>query len=337
MTVGALSSSTADPVAGPRSMVIERDMSIPADGLRLCLYERSDIAPGDDVAIELGHDGDETTAFTGTVVAARPAISGVEIRAVGKMNALLNLRTVATFEGQAIGGIARDLIDSAGLSAGTVDDGPTLPRYAVDTRASAYAHLKNLADSLGYELYADRDGNVMFHALGDAGGLDASIGVGAALGQVLGGGEAYAFGQNLIRAAASRQEPALDGVVVGGESPMSGEGDTTAHWLTANDADYRGSAGGGERLRVVHDPAARTKDLADRFAAGRLSVAGRRAHETEITVMGRPEVDLGETLTTEGLGDGAMNASGYVRAIRHRFGENSGFTTTFRICVGGEG
>ena len=341
LTIESLKSSTDNPVAGPKRLVIDRDMDIPADALRLDLMERSGVALGDEVTVALGHDGDEETVFTGDVVMLRPAIVGVEIRALGVMNELLKLRTAATFEEQTAGSIARDLISQAGLSAGTVDDGPTLPRYAVDSRLSAFAHLKDLADRLGYELYADRHGNVMFHALGPAAGLDAAAGglLGAVVASAaallgIGGGESYAYGQHLLAAASDQRPVAWGTIEVGGESPMSGQGATTAHWLTVSDADYRGSAGDGDPTLLVLDAAARTQDLADRFAASRLATAARKAHQVRLTVLGRPQVDLGDSITASGLSDELINGKGYVRAIRHRFGEEIGFVTDFRIAVG---
>src|SRR5215204_4688434 len=334
LTIGSLSSSTDNPVAGPDSFVVDRDMDVPADALRVHLRERAGIGVGDAVTLGLGHDGEEETVFTGAVEAVRPAISGVEVRALGKTHDLLNLRTSTTYVNQSAGSIARDLIGQAGLSAGTVDDGPVLPRYVVDRAVSGYRHVKELADRLGYELYADRDGNIMFHALGPAANLDALGALGAVAGSLLGaGGESYAFGQQLLSAASGSRGVAWSTVEVGGESPMSGQGDTTEHWLTTNDADYRGSAGDGEPALLVRDPAARTKDLADRFAAGRLAVAARTAREVSITVLGRPQVDIGDTIAVAGVPDETVNGSGYVRALRHRFGEAAGFLTEMRISV----
>jgi hypothetical protein len=208
----------------------------------------------------------------------------------------------------------------------------------VDRTLSGYRHLKELADRLGYELYADRDGSAMFHALGPAAGLDAAGGtlgdlLGAAGLAGVGGGESYAFGQQLLRAAAGRRDVAWGSVEVGGESPMSRQGDTTEHWLTTNDDDYRGSAGDGDPTLLVRDPAARTKDLADRFAAGRLAVAARTAREVAITVLGQPQIDLGDTATTGDVPDAEINGSGYVRALRHRFEDKEGFVTDMRISL----
>ncbi len=332
LCVGGMLSSTGNPVGGPGEFDVDRDMDIPADILRLHLKERSGIAVGDEVTLGLGHDGEEEAVFTGSVETVRPSISGVAVRALGMTNDLLGLRVSAVFANQSAGGIARDLIGQAGLSAGTIAGGPILPRYVVDRALSGYQHLKDLADRLGYELYADRDGHIMFHALGSAATLDA-LGVLGSIAGFAGGGESYAFGQQLLRATAGRRGVAWGSVEVGGESPMSSQGDTTEHWLAVNDGDHRGTAGEEDPVLLVRDPVARTRDLADRFAAGRLAVATRAAREVSITVLGRPQVDLGDTVAAQDAPDEEINASGYVRAIRHRFGERQGFVTDMRISL----
>jgi hypothetical protein len=343
LTIGALASSTDNAVGGPQRFVVTRDTEIAADALQVVLMDRAGLslgdAPGEAVELQLGHDGENETVFVGHVVELQPRLSGVQVTALGRMQLLLNLRTAAWYEGQTAGGIARDLIDQAELEAGTVDEGPELPRFAVDRRLSAYAHLKQLANRLGFECYAKRDGKVCFHGLGAGAGLDGAGGLlGAATGAVSGllggGGEGYQFGQHLLAARARRRVPAWDGVIVGGESPMSGQGGSSAHWLTVNDADYLGSAGseGGLQLLVI-DPVARTKDIADRFAAGWLATGQAAAHEVTITVFGRPQVDLGDTVEIGGAPDDLINGSGYIRALRHRFDAEIGFVTELRVAL----
>jgi hypothetical protein len=330
VTVGGLASSTSGFGAAVTSVVVERDMDVPADGLWLEAAPVSDASLGDDVSVDLDSgDGSGETVFTGTVVALRPAITGGSVWALGPAQALVDLRVAATFEDQSAGSIATDLVGRAGLSAGTVDDGPVLPRYSVDQRLSLWGHLKALADRLGFELYASRDGSIMFHALGAAAGLD---GLGA-LPTPPGAGTRFRYGHELVEAAAFRQPVACGTVEVGGESPMSGQGDTTAHWLTVNDADYRGSAGDATPVRLALEPTARTKDIADRFAAGRLAVGGRRAHEVTVTVPGWPRVDLGDGVTVADVPEGAVNGEGYVRALRHHFGPRRGFVTRVTVAV----
>lgn len=334
LTVGGLRSTADEPVAGPRSFVIDRDMDVPADALGLELRERAGVSVGDAVTLELGHDGEEETVFTGTVESVRPSVTGASVRALGAMNDLLNLRASATFSDQSAGSIVRDLIGRSPLSAGAVDEGPILPRYTVDSALSVYGHLRDLADRLGYELYADREGNVMFHALGPAAGLDSPGGTAGLVGSVVGlAGEVYAFGQQLLRAGSGRRAASWGTIEVGGESPMSRQGDATEHWLSTND-DHRGSAGDGGPALLVRDPAARTRDLADRFAAGRLAVAARATGEVSVTIFGRPGLDLGDDLAVAGAPDEQIDGSGYVRALRHRLDGEVGFVTEARIFAG---
>jgi hypothetical protein len=336
LTIGSLSSTTATPVGGPQSFLVERDMDVAADLLQVRLMERSDVRLDDAVSLDLGYDGENERVFTGTVVQLRPAISGVTVLALGTMNSLLNCSVASTFENQTAGHIVRNLLAEAGLTGGTLDDGPELPRFAIDRFQSAYAHIRGLADRLGYELYANRNGEIMFHALGDAANLDAAGGPGGVVAGAVSGllgaaGEGYLFGQHLIAARSTSQPPAWASVDVGGESPMSRQGDTTSHWLTSNDSDYRGSAGSGDPNLLVIDPAARTRDLADRFAAGHLATKQRTAHQVSITVLGRPQLDLGDSISVGDVPDGLLNGQGYVRAIRHRCSVRHGFLTDVRI------
>jgi hypothetical protein len=301
LTIGDLTSTTGNAVAGPQSLTVRRDMDIPADALQVHLTSRSGITLDQDITLDLGDAGDEERVFTGTVVRLRPLLTGVAIFALGQMNELLVLRTASAYENQTAGSIARDLIGQAGLQAGTVDEGPTFPMFTVDRHLSGFAHLKRLADRLGYELYANRDGAVMFHALGPAAGLDAAAGplgaAGGALSALRGGGEQYQYARHLVQAVATHCPKAWNQVDVGGESPMSAQGDSTAHWLSVNDTDFRGQAGSGDRPLLLLDAVARTKDLADRFAAGRLAVVQRVAHQVQIRVLGRAAVDLGHSLS----------------------------------------
>lgn len=343
LTVGQMTSSTDNAVAGPHTFLVERDMDVAADALQVHFRDRAEVGLADEVRLQLGQNGEAVQVFTGNVVQLKPTLTGTVVTALGKMQRLLQLRTAAFFADQSAGSIARALIDRAGVEAGTVDDGPTLPRFAVDSRLSGFAHLKALADRLGFELYANREGAIMFQALGGAAGLDAPGGslLGAATSAaaslatgLLGGGSAsYQFGQHLLQAAAHRLPAAWGTIAVGGESPMSGQGDRTAHWLTVNDRAYRGEAGTAAPQRLLLDPAARTKDLADRFAAGRLAIARRTAHQVTITVLGEAQVDLGQTISVQGAPDALTNGSGYVRAIRHRFGVLTGFVTDIRLAL----
>jgi phage protein D len=114
---------------------------------------------------------------------------------------------------------------------------------------------------------------------------------------------------------------------------MSSQGDRTSYWLSAGENQNHGKSGGGGSSLLVIDPAARTQDLADRFAAGYLAARARRHYQIEATVLGRPSLELGDSVQLSGAPDDSINGRGYVRAIRHRYGAAVGFTTTLRLSV----
>ena len=278
-----------------------------------------------------------------------PAVPGpASVRALGAMMKLLRARKAATYEGQTAGAIVRDLISTAGADAGTVGDGPTLPRFAIDQRVSAYAHARGLANRLGYELYAKHDGKIQFHGLGAAANLDAGGlgGLGGGLASAAGGalasaagaltgagGTGYAYAKHLVAAAAQHAVAAAGTVKIGGESPMSTKGDSTSYWLNASETAPDGSAGSGDPALLYIDPAARTTDLAARFASGFLVLRNRTANAVTIDVLGRPSVDLGDSISVSDLPGESGALSGYVRAIRHTFGARRGFVSRLRVAL----
>ena len=340
LTVGSFRCDESRAAGGPQSITVAREMNMTADLAEILMMDRSGINVDDPVVIDLGHDDQRQTVFTGDVIAVKATLQGIWVRALGRMQRLSNLRSASFYENQSAGAIVRDLADQADLSPGTVDDGPTLPRFAVDRRVSVYRHLRALAERLCFELYTDRSGKLMFHGLGKAGGLDAGGGLlgslasaaAAALG-IGGSAEGYEYGKNLLAATAHRHSASVESVEVGGESPMSSQGDTTSYWLSGAERQNHGDAGSGSRSILIMDPAARTQDLADRFAAGYLATHNRRNYFIDATVLGRSTVDLGASIQISGTRDDLISARGYVRAIRHRFGAEPGFTTTVRISV----
>ena len=150
LTIGALSSATDNAVAGPQGIEVARDMDVAADSLRMFLMARTDVGLDDEVELQLGHDGENETVFVGSVAALQPAFAGVQVTALGKMQGLLRLHTAAWYDDRSAGAIARDLIDQAGSEAGTVDEGPTLPRFAVDRRQNGFRSSETTGGSPGF-------------------------------------------------------------------------------------------------------------------------------------------------------------------------------------------
>lgn len=344
LTLGALQSSTARPVAGPVRMAVVRPMGGAAESLEIDLQQRQGVAPGDDATLALGFDGSTETVFSGTVVEVLPGLQGVRVLALGRMDALLRLRKAQRWEQRSAGSVLRDLAGAAGLTTGQVDDGPTLPSFAIDMRLNAAAHLKGLAERLGFALFTGRDGRLHFRALGDAAQLDAgglgglaSAAAGAAAGLLGGGGggTGYAAGKHLIAAHASQRAAGITQVVVGGEGPASSHGNGSSWWLSTGADVNHGSAGSAGADLLQLDAAARTQDLASRFAAGTLATLQRSAHRLQLRTLGRASLELGDSVQVSDSGDALLDAGGYVCSLVHRLGPDTGFTTDITVQCGG--
>lgn len=333
LTAGALTSDTSTSVAGPSRFVVERDLDVPIDLLRVTVAERGGVEPGDPVQLDLGDEDGLERVFTGTVAEVRPALGGCGLVCAGSMLALVDLRLSSFYREQSAGAVVRDLVGRAGLTEGTISDGLDLPRFAIEQRAGAHAQLRRLADALGFSLFSDREGKVHFRGLGPAARLGS---VGGPLGGAVeaaagalgagGGGGGLAYGEHLLSARASLRPDVGRTVLVGGESPMSGRGEDKSFWLTATDAPYEDSSGSGPDLLVI-DAAARTKDMAGRFAAGYSAGLARRTADVRLTILGAPALDLGDSTGASGAPDSGLNASGYVKGLRHRFSALEGFVT----------
>ncbi|WP_157270351.1 hypothetical protein [Azohydromonas aeria] len=343
-TAGALRSDSDAPVAAPSRFVVERSLEVPVDALRVLLGDSGKAEPGDPVQLDLGDADGLERVFTGRVAELRPHLGGCRMLCLGTMLALVDLRASGFYQSQSAGDVARDLVRQAGLEAGDIQDGITLPRYAVERRVGAHAQLRRLAQRLGFSLFSDREGKVHFKGLGAAASLGGGGGLGGLAGAAggalagaagalgLGGtGAGLAYGTHLLAAEGALQPAFARRVTVGGESPMSGQGEDKSFWLTATDRDYEDSAGSGDEL-LITDSAARTKDMAGRFAAGYAAAFARRGAAVRLTALGLPALELGGTLSASGAPEGGLNAGGTIVALRHRFGAREGFVTDVTIA-----
>ena len=344
-TAGSLSADTDSPVGGPLRFVVERSVAVPIDSLRVMLAESAGAAAGDAVTLDLGDEDGLQRVFTGTVAELRPALGGCSLFCTGTMLGLVELRVASFYEGRSAGDVVRDLVGQAGLAAGDISDGLTLPRYAIERRQGAHAQLRRLAERLGFSLFADRQGQVHFRGLGPAaqlgsgglgGGLGAAggalAGAAGAAGALAGSGD-LAFGKHLLAAQARLRPPPQRKIVVGGESPMSGQGEDKSFWLTATDTDFEDSSGSGDEW-LITDAAARTKDMAGRFAAGYAAALAARSAELRLTVLGMAALDLGDDLGASGAPEAGLNGRGVITGLRHRLSAREGFVTDVVIAAG---
>ena len=77
--------------------------------------------------------------------------------------------------------------------------------------------------------------------------------------------------------------------------------------------------------------AARTQDLATRFAQGYRITARRAATSARVSIFGRASPDLGDSITISGAADEFINGSWYIQAIRHHLSRERGYRTEVRL------
>ena len=306
--------STGDLAATVIRVDVEVDMEVPAGRLAVVLGNTDGltVAEGDPVSVELGYaDNGLSKVIEGTVVALEPTISTYRIEGLSAMIRLLDLRLHQTYEKQTAGAIIADLAGQAGLATGEVQDGIEFPFYVVDDSKSAYEHARALAQKCGFDLYLDVDNNLIFKKYEQAGA-----------------DHTFEYGVNVISWEVRRQEPAYGRVEVWGESPASSQGEDTVSWLTKSPQDFAGRAGSGEPLLLIRDRSIRTKAAADTYAQAALRQIERQALTGTLTVLGAPQVKLGDAVEVTGMPQADVNGTYQVRGIRHRLSKTTGFVTT---------
>jgi phage protein D len=287
-----------------------------ADGFVAILGQTGpfDIRAGDDVALELGWDGDTRRVFTGTVESMAPGADATRLEAVGNQALLARSRGDTAYADQSAGQVVAALCGEAGVEVETADDGLDLPQYLADSARDRWDHCLALARRCGFDLYCNAEGKLVFSAF-NAGSAD----------------HKFHFGIDLL-AADMYRNPALPAVAVVPESPASSQGSDSASWLVKDPSPNQGRAGDGEGL-VVSDPLLRSKDAADTAAKARLYRSRRDAQGGVIGLMGNAEVALGQAVELIDLpGDGA-DGMYQVMAVRHSLGRATGFRTW--VTLGG--
>lgn len=284
--------------------------------------------PGDRVTVALDAGDGAADVFTGQVVDVAATADEVRVDADDGLGKLARLEFEEVFEKQTAGKIARALLDAAGLTAGTVADGPSFPSYVLHRGPRALAHLQRLAEQCGVDVFTDGAGKVHFAGPAQKGKQ-----------------HAFKAREHVLAVQLRRVTPARDGVVVWGEGAASKKGEARGHWLADDLTAVSGKAGvgadgtakkgsAGQRPHSVFDGAVRTGQAAGDLAAARALARATRSVRGHVDVLGAPSVVPGDTIKLENLGDGmaaladiAGTTGLRVRQVCHTLAAAAGFTT----------
>jgi phage protein D len=292
---------------------ISLDLDVPADAFTLTLGAVGSFRPakGDMAEIALGYAGEAPEAvMSGTVARVESGLTEIRVSGASAAGRLLRTALDRTFEGVSAGDIVRELARAGGVEITRAEDGTHFPAYVIDSRRSAWHHLRELADLCGFDLWIGRDGKLVFERF--AGGRTAHV---------------LEFRKHLLALEVLRREPGAARVEAIGESPASARGEKTWGWLTHDFGAARGTAGEGDPVRRLVRPALRTHQAAQTAATALQRTLARNALTGRALTVGRPQVRLGDAIRLRGLADESLNTFFQVRRVRHRLTKADGFTT----------
>lgn len=295
-------------------LTVSLDLDTPADSFRIAFGNVGSIRPArdDETKIELGYadNGGLTLVMTGKVATVEPNLTTTRVIGYAATDALLRNFVEQTYENRTAGEIISDLADKAGVEVATAEDGIDFPAYVVDGRRSSYAHMRDLADLCGFDLYVNADGELVFEKF--INGKRVHV---------------FEFAKHIIELDALRTPPRAGRVEAWGESPTGSEGDDAWAWLTRDFSGSRGIAGSGD-LFLLERPALRTRDAARTAADAALTTIQRRALRGQVVTVGRPEVKLGDAIRLSQMPDMSLNGNYQACSATHRITKLGGFTTT---------
>jgi phage protein D len=317
LTLGRKVVDTAkDPLTNTAvDVLVELDIETPIDTVVVTLGQVGDLNPqvDDPATIALGYADESSglvTVFTGSVIALDQGSLTNRVKGYTAANALLRTFVDRSYQSKNAGAIVRDLAKEGKVDVATADAGIAFPSYVVDGRRSAYAHMRDLAELCGFDLYLDSAGKLVFE-------------------EFFGGKAVHVFenAKHILSLDILRGQPTANSVVAWGESPTGSSGDDSWPWLTKDFSGSKGTAGSGQPVLLLERPALRTASAAQKAADAAQLAIKRRTLQGRLLTIGRPEVKLGDAIVLRGMPDASLNTSFQVRTVRHRMNKTDGFTT----------
>lgn len=331
ISIGSLNASSRSNQNQVQLLALTSELTMDGAGGRCSLeFAASDAAlpkRGDTIQITLDDGSTSAVVFTGEMFGLSASPTRCIIAGTDGLAKLARLDVEAAYEGVSAGSIASELVQTAGVTAGNIEDGPTFSRYVLHRGPRALRHLQRLAESCGFDLFTDGEGQVHFEAP-RSGNAD----------------HTFRHAEQVLELDVQMVLPVYDGVVVWGEGAASSMGAEKDHWLASDlasmsgkasiDIDFTVQSGSeGHSSRIVKDGAVRAgADAADQ-ASARMTAIASRAIRGHAVVLGSPGVNPGDLVgfedvpdrhPTKAVVDGKVLR---VRRVRHILDPRRGFLT----------
>ena len=316
------SGSTDDWARSLATVSVDAGLAPAVDVAEVVLSSRDDApkaALADTGSVSLGfEDAGPSPVFKGAVRAVHHSVSGTARVVASNGGAILAAyRLDQGYEQQKAGDIVRDLTGKASVDVGSIDDGPSLPYYVVDSRSTAWVHVAKLAALSGFAAWFAADGGLHF------GPLQAGSPV-----------QTLTYGEDILELDAVEAPPLPGEVMVAGEGAAGSQGSDAWSWAVNDSTSVTGSAGSGDPSVLVEDGALRSTDAVNGAAAGIAATAKLGALTARLLAPGAPSAAVGSTIAVASAPDGTLNGSWIVRGVRHRLVKARGYTTLLLLAKG---
>ncbi len=274
--------------------------------------------PGDDVMVSLDSGEQAETVFTGVIDRIRRTASTTVVSAINAGGVLARVRPAVTFEQITAGDVVRQLCSEAGVDAGDIADGVSLPYYVADPDRTGWQHAARVAAWSGAIATVSNDNRV------DATVIDAQQ---ADL--------ALRYGREILDFAFDSHDSYLDTFATAGESGVGDAGDADALRLASDFFAGSRPSGPGPKASWRSYPALRTAEAAATAAAARQRVYESTRESGYLDAFLQPGIRPGGVIEVQDLPHGIPAQPLWVRRVEHTFSAG-GATTRVQFAKGGD-
>jgi hypothetical protein len=269
-----------------------------------------DLAPGDELAVQLGFDDNPQSVLAGRIaMLARRGDGSLDVTLASKAIMLAGQRENTGYEQQSFSDVLSQWAALAQLTPGDITSGPSYPFLAVDDRASLWDWIARLARHAGVPAWVDASGQLQAHATS---------------GPPV---RTFKYGADVLAFEATARDPMAGAASIAGEGSAGTDGATAWAWLAKDNGANQATSGDGPAIGWWSDGALRSTAAIQDAADGQAAAAKRLATTVRVTVPGAPDIDVASPFAIEGcpngLGDGAYSAL----QVRHRFDTRRGLVT----------
>lgn len=268
------------------------------------------IKHGDQMTVELTVDNTATTIFTSEVSSIKSSLGQTVITGTTGKQKLANARLNQIYSNQSLDQIAKDLAQQVAVNAGDIQTGSSHSYFVIHDSKSVLRQLQELAFRDGMDLYCDPDNKLVLKKF-----------------EKTSADHTFYYGIHVLDLQLWNYDVVSDHFKVYGESPSSNQGSDTWHWFAKDISPFTAEIGSGQKLLVIQDSAAKTKDAADSLATAKAGALKDRTSAGRLKILGNPLVKLGDAIEIKDAPKPELNGLFKVTSVRHVLSKWQGYLT----------